>query len=385
MPKTFNRIATGMALTAAALVTATHATASAAPGAVIATEAKPAGWHGMSRGSVIEYTTTDSAGVERPVSGALFLPEGDAPATGWPVIAYDHGTLGSGTGCGGQADPDDAPLPVNRAAEDELIKRFVDQGYAVVAPDYLGLGRFDTGPHPYLEVRSEATATIDLVRAARAANPDLSRTWTALGASQGGHAALSTASVQQSYAPELDFRGTAAVDPASDVEKALPLLGPGIPAIEGTGAITGFIVSILAGLRETHPEAEVDSYLTPLGREVLDAAGSQCIDDQVKALNGIGFGDLLARPLSDGPLRGALNEYMTLPTSGYDKPILLLVNATDAVVPSPLHAALIAQFAAGNVDFDTVVGFGQHTTLDDNMWSALDAFIERVNVAEPQR
>ncbi|MFD5174803.1 lipase family protein [Nocardia sp. NPDC058379] len=384
MPKTLSRAAIAAAL-AAVLVTAANAPASAAPGDVLATEARPAGWHGQARGSVIEYTTTDSAGAERPASGALFLPAGTAPATGWPIIAYDHGTLGSGPGCGGQADPDLAPLPANRAAEDELIGRLVDQGYAVVAPDYLGLGRFATGPHPYLEVRSEATATIDLVRAARAAHPELSRTWTALGASQGGHAALSTAHVQQSYAPELDFRGIAAVDPASDVEKVLPLLGPGFPEIEGTAGLTGFTVSILAGLRATHPEAEVDSYLTPRGKAILDAAGTQCIDEIVRNVKGLGFGDLFARRLSDGPLRPALIAYMTVPTSGYDAPILLLINATDTVVPSPLHAALVAQLAAGGVDFETVTGFGEHTVLDQRMWNALDGFVARVNAVPPQR
>ncbi|MFE6919761.1 lipase family protein [Nocardia sp. NPDC057663] len=383
MPKTMSRAVIAAAITAAALVTA--APAAAEPGSVLATESRPVGWHGLARGSVIEYTTTDSAGAERPASGALFLPEGDAPATGWPVIAYDHGTLGSGPGCGGQADPELAPLPVNRAAENQLIARLVEQGYAVVAPDYLGLGRFDTGPHPYLEVRSEATATIDLVRAARAANPDLSRTWTAVGASQGGHAALSTGSVQRSYAPELDFRGIVAVDPASDVEKVLPLLGPAFPEIEGTAGLTGFTVSILAGLRATHPEAEVDSYLTPKGKQILDAAGGQCIDTIVANVKGLAFGDLVARPLSDGPLRTALTEYMTVPTSGYDAPILLLINATDTIVPSPLHAALVAQFAAGGVDFQTVTGFGQHTVLSRRMWDALDGFIARVNATPPRR
>ncbi|WP_280307725.1 alpha/beta fold hydrolase [Nocardia neocaledoniensis] len=387
MPKTMSRAAIAAAVTAAALVAATHAPAGAAPGEVITTETRPSGWHGMSGGgSVVEYTTLDSAGVERPVSGALFVPAGEAPAGGWPIIAYDHGTLGSGPSCGGQADPELAPLPVNRASEDALMARLVDQGFAVVAPDYLGLGRFDTGPHPYLEVRSEATATIDLVRAARAANPDLSRTWSVIGASQGGHAALGAAHIQAEYAPELDFRGTVALDPASDVEKVLPLLlGPGVPALDGTAGITSFTLSILAGLRATHPEAEVDSYLSPLGKELVDAVGSECIDETVRKVKGMAMGELFVRPLSEGPLRAALTAYMTLPTSGYDAPILLLLNATDMVVPSPLHAALVGQFAAGGVDFQTVTGFGQHTVMTQQMRDALYAFVARVHAAPPQR
>ncbi|MEV4127365.1 hypothetical protein [Nocardia sp. NPDC049707] len=46
-----------------------------------------------------------------------------------------------------------------------------------------GLGRFDTGPHPYLDLRIEATATIDPVRAGRAAAPELSRSWAVAGGS----------------------------------------------------------------------------------------------------------------------------------------------------------------------------------------------------------
>lgn len=353
------------------------------PGSLISVQAEPAGWHGLSRGSSVEYWMTDSAGVQRPASGAMFLPEGDAPAGGWPIVAYDHGTSGSGPGCGGQADPETGPLPLHRAAEDRLIKRFVDQGFAVVTPDYLGLGRFDTGPHPYLEVRSEATATIDLVRAARAASPELSRTWSALGTSQGGHAALSAAHVQTEYAPELDFRGTAAIDAASDVEKILPFLGPDVPSVPGLSGTTSFIVSILAGLRATHPELDVDSYLTERGKALVDDAGTQCLDEIIAATRGVTSAEFLARPLA--PLRDPLAAYMMLPTSGYDAPILLTMNVTDTIVPSPLHAALVAQLAANGVDQQVVTGTGQHGSVSPEQLAAIDGFLARVNAAPTQR
>ncbi|MFD6101369.1 lipase family protein [Nocardia salmonicida] len=367
------------AFTAAGFTPATAET----PGSLISVQAEPAGWHGLDRGSSVEYWMTDSAGVQRPASGAMFLPDGEAPAGGWPIVAYAHGTSGSGPGCGGQADPELAPLPLHRASEDRLIKRFVDQGFAVVTPDYLGLGRFDTGPHPYLEVRSEATATIDLVRAARAASPELSRTWTAAGTSQGGHAALSAAHVQAEYAPELDFRGTAAIDAASDVEKILPLLGPDIPSAPGLSGTTSFVVSILAGLRATHPELDVDSYLTERGKTLVDDAGTQCLDEILAATKGVTSTDFLARPLA--PLREPLAAYMMLPTSGYDAPILLTMNVTDTVVPSPLHAALVAQLAANGVDQQVVTGTGQHGSVSPEQLAAIDGFLARVNAAPTQR
>lgn len=52
--------------------------------------------------------------------------------------------------------------------------------------------------------RSEAYSVIDMVRAARLLEPDLARKWIVIGQSQGGQAAMFTAWMATSYAPELD-------------------------------------------------------------------------------------------------------------------------------------------------------------------------------------
>ncbi|MFC9996023.1 lipase family protein [Nocardia sp. NPDC127526] len=347
-----------------------------APGTLIAATAQPAGFHDQPNGSVLTYWTTRSNGEPVRASGALLIPEGPAPAGGWPIMAYDHGTSGLGAGCGGMSGPD----PVSGRNTDDRIRYLLSRGFAVAAPDYLGLGLFDTGPHPYLELRTEATATIDMVKAARAARPDLSRTWAVTGFSQGGHAALGAANLAGSLAPELDFRGVIAVDPASDIEKFVPLLGPGVPAlpVAQSNEAVGLIVSILAGLREVHPELDVDGYLTPRGRDVLDAAASQCYYDIARTVGGSAIGELLARPLDDPGFRAAVDAYMRIPTSGYTAPILLLLNAADYVVPSPLHAALAAQFSAAGVNYETVVGTGPHVQLSPQMYAAMDEFTTRM-------
>ncbi|MRH86828.1 alpha/beta hydrolase [Nocardia sp. SYP-A9097] len=378
---TFTRITTVAAVAASALLVLPMSSAQADPaGTLISATAQPDGWHGQVNGSIVKYWTTRSNGEQVRASGAMYIPAGPAPAGGWPIMAYDHGTTGLGANCGGQTDPDNAPLPGMMADEDVLMRYFASKGFAVVAPDYLGLGLYETGPHPYLELRTEATATIDLVRAARSANPELSRTWAVAGTSQGGHAALGTSSVQVAAAPDLDFRGTVAVDPASDVEKVLPIAGPWVPELSGkTGDdVNGFVVSILAGLRAARPDAQVDSYLTEQGRTLLDSVGNTCLPETIKRMRGISIGDLLARSLSEGPLTPVLRDYMTVPTRGYDAPILLLLNATDTTVPSPLHAALAAQFAANGVDFQTSVGTGSHGNINPQMWSAMDAFLNRI-------
>ncbi|AYF72927.1 alpha/beta hydrolase [Nocardia yunnanensis] len=352
-------------------------------GTLITATTEPDGWHNLWGGSAVEYWTTRSSGEPVKASGALFVPSGQPPAGGWPIMAWDHGTTGLGPRCGCQADPEREVLPYRRREEDAIMRFFLSKGYAVVAPDYVGLGVFDTGPHPYLEISTEAGATIDMVKAARAARPELSRTWAVSGASQGGHAALGSSSYQVRTAPELDFRGTIAIDPASDVEKVLPIAGPWVPALPGpTGQDTNaFFTSILVGIRATRPDAQVDSYLTEYGRQLLDSIRYDCLDELTDRMAGVDTGAILSRPLSEGPFPAVLRDYMIVATRGYDAPILLLINATDTTVPSPLHAALMAEFAANGVDFGSVLGTGGHTELNPQMWAAMDDFTNRIFAA----
>jgi pimeloyl-ACP methyl ester carboxylesterase len=70
---------------------------------------------------------------------------------------------------------------------------FATSGYAAVLPDYLGLGD-SPGLHPYHHARSEATAGVDMLRAARtfcASNGfSLNNELFLCGYSQGGHATM---------------------------------------------------------------------------------------------------------------------------------------------------------------------------------------------------
>ncbi|WP_194833886.1 lipase family protein [Nocardia sp. XZ_19_369] len=352
----------------------------ASAGTVISVLPQPEGWRNVSNGSVVEYWMTGSDGTPKPASGAVLIPPGPAPAGGWPILAFAHGSFGLGPGCGAQSDPARGPWPELRVAEDKFVASFLSKGFAVVAPDYLGLGRFDTGPHPYLELKTEATATIGLIKAARSHFTELSRTWVVLGGSQGGHAALGTAHLHRTYAPELDFRGAIAIDPASDAESLLPMAGPWGPDLpsEVGQALTVFVASVLAGLRTARPDANMDSYLTPRGREVLDTVGRLCQDRMVEGIGDVGISQLLSKPLTNKHFQSVLADYLGVPTSGYDAPILLLINATDISVPSPLHAALAARFTVNRVDYKMVVGTGRHLQINREMHAAIDAFLARI-------
>jgi pimeloyl-ACP methyl ester carboxylesterase len=70
---------------------------------------------------------------------------------------------------------------------------FASGGFALVAPDYVGLG-VSPGNHPYLHAATEASASLDLLRAARQAAREmkikLPRSVYITGFSQGGQAAM---------------------------------------------------------------------------------------------------------------------------------------------------------------------------------------------------
>src|SRR3546814_12998059 len=73
-------------------------------------------------------------------------------------------------------------------------------------------------PHPYLVGGDTAHSVLDAVRAARGISAAAAGTSFAVwGESQGGHAALWTASSTHRYAPDLRLVGTAAAVPPTDL------------------------------------------------------------------------------------------------------------------------------------------------------------------------
>ncbi|MFC9897656.1 alpha/beta hydrolase family protein [Nocardia sp. NPDC127579] len=375
------RIVVAMALVSAAVVglLAAPRAAAATSGTVIAVLPQAAGFHGAAASSIVEYWTTGPDGSPAPASGVMYEPAGAPPPGGWPVAVYLHGTAGLGKGCSPQSNPAEYVTEWGERMEDGSVGYLVDHGFVVVAPDFLGLGRFDTGPHPYLHIDTEVTATTDFLRAVHSLRDDLSPRWFALGTSQGGQVALAAGHQTRSRVPELEYRGSVAVDPASGLEHVLPLLGPGIPIVPDLELGAGFVMTFLAGLRAARPDSEVDSYLTTRGRILLDDIAGDCITTIAeKTARAAGAGELFARPLGSEPLRAILTEYTEVPTSGYTAPILLMINTRDTVVPAPLHALLAADLTAHQTDVEVVVGHDLHCVISAEMNIAYVGFLARV-------
>ncbi|PTR32314.1 secretory lipase [Rhodococcus sp. OK519] len=305
------------------------------PGSVTSVEPLPASsWiPGAVTGIKLTYWTTGPLGRPAPSTGAVFLPPGQPPDGGWPVISWAHGTVGIADRC--------SPT-VTGTVGTPYLARWLSQGYAIVATDYVGLGT--PGLHPYLDGPTEANSVIDMVRAARDVEPTLSSRWVALGQSQGGQAALFTAARATRYAPDLDYRGAVATGAPSNLENLTTLVRPGFPQLPLTGS-TVFVTYILAGLRAARPDLDVDRFLTATGRDALAAAESECYETMAPRLEGVSIGDLVSRPLDDPALLAAVRNMLEVPTSGYDRPVFLGQGLTDEMVPAPLALKLAADLA----------------------------------------
>jgi hypothetical protein len=126
----------------------------------------------------VTYETLDPLGGRTTASGALYLPQ--ASGKSWPLVSYSHGTV---------TQTNDVPsASLNLDAVCGVA--FASAGYATVVADLLGLGS-SPGMHPYLHARSEATASVDMLRAARSFcasnNTTLNGQIFLAGYSQGGH------------------------------------------------------------------------------------------------------------------------------------------------------------------------------------------------------
>ncbi len=154
----------------------------------------------------IVYNTPDADGNTSLASGLLSIPLKNC--TDFSLVVYNHGTV-----------LEREEVPSRNNFESIIGKVFASRGYVTVMPDYLGLGD-SPGLHPYLHAETQATATIDMMRAVREALADsipgynLNTEVFLTGYSQGGHACMATAKYIKDENLQSEFNVVAAA-PAS--------------------------------------------------------------------------------------------------------------------------------------------------------------------------
>lgn len=104
----------------------------------------------------ITYKTKNTDGSDITASGALILPVTTGPVS---MISVQHGTI---------SNPDEAPSLFRDGSEGSSFgSLFGSMGYIIAYPDYIGYGESKDLPHPYEHRASLASASLDMLRAAK--------------------------------------------------------------------------------------------------------------------------------------------------------------------------------------------------------------------------
>lgn len=257
----------------------------------------------------VVYQGMGYQGHPRLISGSVFLPATDPPATGWPVIGYAHGTCGL-------ADRTAPSLAGFLRRERGFLSAWLSAGFAVAATDYEGLGT--PGPHPYLDGVAAADDIVDAVRAARALDSRLSRDWFAVGYSQGGHAALHAAAMATQYAPELHFHGTATLAPVAYLREQVDA-----KTAAADGPASAVLPFILAGLRAKHPGFDCRDHLDDLGDQLADLAERGSLVELFKATKGLTNADIGATDIDAVPALAEALASHEIPIAALDRPLFI--------------------------------------------------------------
>lgn len=146
------------------------------------------------------YYTTGSDGQADTASGLVTIPDNQGVAHS--LVIYHHGT-----------SPEKSRAPSNLNLETSSMAVLTGATYAVLAPDYLGMGE-SRGFHPYVHRETQASASIDMLKAFEEWVNEGNAEWNGklflTGYSQGGHASMSTHwELETNYSSEYEVTAAA--------------------------------------------------------------------------------------------------------------------------------------------------------------------------------
>ncbi len=355
------------------------------PGQLLRSEPLPpeVGLSNAAKQTRILYTSTSGFDSKTPivVSGALFIPKGQAPAGGWPLLVWGHGTVGLADIC--------APSWAGRSYRDvRYLNRWLQEGFAIVASDYEGLGV--PGPHPLINVPSLAYTILDSARAVMTPGSGLAPKVLLVGQSQGGIGAFAAAVHQATYAPDVPVKGTVATGVIYRDPKATPVPLQRDPhKVDDSLAygLYGFVVD-----QQHDPSLRPEEVFTDTALPVVSQARSTC-------LAGL-FSDVLSAELTlansrlatPGPgyqryQAGASERtarYSVYPTLKAAHPIFIGTGANDVTPAATSQLALVRDACAAGtvVEGHLFAGLGHSATVNASLKHSVP-FAKKAIAGEP--
>ncbi|KAF8587354.1 hypothetical protein K439DRAFT_1630845 [Ramaria rubella] len=216
-----------------------------------------------------------------PASAFILLPYArSSPRTPLNVIAWAHGTAGIERQC---APSNTRDLYYNFEGPFAMALR----GYAVIAPDFAGLGSDTT--FNYLAGPSHAADVAYSVVAARQAFPPglLTHEWVVVGHSEGGLTAWAT-NERELERPIGGFLGAVAIAPAL---QNLHIIRYGIAhnSLATSSFYSSYTLTTIARLNNS---VDVTQYFSDLGQELSRLAATACFNTAAAIFANVTFADI---------------------------------------------------------------------------------------------
>jgi pimeloyl-ACP methyl ester carboxylesterase len=209
------------------------------------------------------YHSVSPSGADVAGSGVILFPDQTAPAKGWPILAWAHPFLGTQRTC--------APSLMRNLHSGPLLSMYVNLGFAVVAPDYVGLGT--AFPSASLDWRSDANDLIYAVAAARQALPQLGQQWLAIGYGDGGSVALVAGELEAGSAAS-GYLGSVAVSSTWEIKSEVEDLA--------RGTQSKLLAALASEIKTVSPNLVVSDILAPNGcLSGLKTASSQSLEGKI--------------------------------------------------------------------------------------------------------
>lgn len=209
-------------------------------------------------------------------SGFILLPKGKAPKEGWPILAWAHGTTGVADTCAPSSDYVGGPVHIYQQIAAKALNAWLARGYAVVAPDYQGLGT--PSGHPYMNAQSQLHTVVDAVRTTHHLKPyKFNKNWYVMGHSQGGAASLAVAAYGQKDAPELNLRGAIALAPGGYQYEGIAEYVATHSQIDTS--VAAFFPIVLLGAEAADPSLAPANLVSPEMVKILNQARSRCLSE----------------------------------------------------------------------------------------------------------
>jgi hypothetical protein len=228
----------------------------------------------------------------------------------------------------------------------DYLNAWLDQGHAIVATDYQGLGM--PGGHPWLGVQPEGFSVLDSVRAAISAFPELAKSVILVGQSQGAHAVLSASLLAAWYSPDINLKATVATGvpgiPPFLPDSAAPQITT--PKLTSGNAV-GYQLLLALAAQQMLAGFDASAIVTDRAQAALGTAGTKCLGDLVPVLRQAELTGENAMKISLDDLLSKVTGFVQYPSLRFSTPVFVgagLID-TDTVPEGQYNFASAACYA----------------------------------------